>query len=468
MRLGLPLLGAILKERGHEVRIYAESLSEVDWDEVLSSDLVGVSTTTSTAVRAYRYAQRVRDAGVPVVMGGPHVTFMASEALDFCDYVVRNEGEETIVELVDYLEGKGALEDIKGLSYRNAAGELVDNPERPLLASLADLPWPDLGLVVGGEKIHPMPMLSSRGCPFDCEFCSVVMMFGRRVRVGDPEEIVKELKRAHPRKIFFYDDNFFVSKRRGRELLALMAKEKLDIPFFAQIRVDSVCKNGVVDQDLLDLMWEAGCRIVYLGLESVNPETLKEYHKEASVDDIVGGLDALHKRGIHTHGMFVFGADSDTVDSLTMTADFAAQSGLNSVQFLALTPLPGTRQTAMLEREGRVFTHNWSLYDGHHVVFWPKQMTPYELQITTLDAHKRFYTGRRVFTLHPNTPRYRKHQWQGYALAHAWEHVPENRAFMRELREFSRKQRPPVPSADAFKDATVSSSLGPGLETPTA
>ncbi len=95
MRLGLPLLGALMTARGHEVRIYAESLSEVDWDDVLSSDLVGISTTTSTAIRAYRYAQRVRDAGVPVVMGGPHVTFMADEALDFCDYVVRNEGEET-------------------------------------------------------------------------------------------------------------------------------------------------------------------------------------------------------------------------------------------------------------------------------------------------------------------------------------------------------------------------------------
>jgi radical SAM superfamily enzyme YgiQ (UPF0313 family) len=468
MRLGLPLLGAILKERGHEVRIYAESLSEVDWDEVLSSDLVGISTTTSTAVRAYRYSQRVREAGVPVVMGGPHVTFMASEALDFCDYVIRNEGEEAIVELVDYLQGKGALDTILGLSYRNAAGEVVNNPERPLLASLTELPWPDLSLVVGGEKIHPMPMLASRGCPFDCEFCSVVMMFGRRVRVIEPEQVVAHLKQSHPRKIFFYDDNFFISKRRGKELLRLMAEAKLGIPFFAQIRVDSVCKNGAIDEELLDLMWEAGCRIVYLGLESVNPATLKEYHKESSVDDIIGGLAALHKRGIHTHGMFVFGADSDTVDTLSATADFAAQSGLNSVQFLALTPLPGTRQTAMLEREGRVFTHNWSLYDGHHVVFWPKQMTPYELQIATLDAHKRFYTGRRVLARHPSTPRYRKHQYQGYALAHAWEHVPENRAFLRELKEFSKQPRPEVPTVDAFKDATVHSGMGPGLETPTS
>jgi anaerobic magnesium-protoporphyrin IX monomethyl ester cyclase len=467
MRLGLPLLGAMMTERGHEVRIYAEALSEVDWDDVLSSDLVGVSTTTSTCVRAYRYAQRVRDAGVPVIMGGPHVTFMADEALDFCDYVVRNEGEETLVELVDYLQGRGAIEAIKGLSYRNADGQVVHNEDRPLLSSLTDIPWPDLSLVVGGEKIHPRPILASRGCPFDCEFCSVVLMFGRKVRVIDPVEVVKHIKQVQPRKIFFYDDNFLISKRRGKELLQLMVEAKLGVPFFAQIRVDSVCKGGVVDHELLDLLWNAGCRIVYLGLESVNPATLKEYHKESSIDDMVGGLDALHKTGIHTHGMFVFGADSDTVESLSSTADFARQNGLNSCQFLCLTPLPGTRQTAQLEAEGRIITRNWSLYDGHHVVFWPKQMTPYEMQVVTLDAHKRFYTGRRVFSMHPTTPRYRKHQIQGYLLAHAWEHVPENRAFMRELREFSEKHMPLGPTNGAFMDSTVNSAMGPGLEMPT-
>jgi radical SAM superfamily enzyme YgiQ (UPF0313 family) len=467
MRLGLPLLGAMMTERGHEVRIYAEALSDVDWDDVLSSDLVGISTTTSTAVRAYRYAQRVRDAGLPVIMGGPHVTFMASEALDFCDYVVRNEGEETLVELVDYLQGRGAIEEIKGLSYRNSEGQVVHNPERPLLDSLTDIPWPDMNLVVGGEKIHPTPILASRGCPFDCEFCSVVLMFGRRVRVIDPEEVVRHIQKVRPRKIFFYDDNFLISKRRGKELLRLMAQAKLNVPFFAQIRVDSVCKGGVVDLELLDLLWNAGCRIVYLGLESVNPATLKEYHKESSIDDMVGGLDALHKRGIHTHGMFVFGADSDTVESLSSTAAFARQNGLNSCQFLVLTPLPGTRQTAQFEAEGRIFTKNWSLYDGHHVVHWPKQMTPYELMMVTLDAHKRFYTMPRMFSMHPSSPRYRKHQVQGYLLAHAWEHVPENRAYLRELREFSEKQRPAMPSDSEFMGSSVSSAMGPSLETPT-
>jgi anaerobic magnesium-protoporphyrin IX monomethyl ester cyclase len=445
IRLGLPLLGALLKARGHEVRVYAESLSEVDWEDVLASDLVGISTTTSTVIRSYQYAQRVRDAGIPVIMGGPHVTFLADEAMDFCDYVVRNEGEETLIELVEYLQGRGSLESILGLTYRSADGQVVHNPARPLLSSLTDLPWPDMSLVVGGEKVSPTPMLASRGCPFGCEFCSVVLMFGRKVRTIEPTEVVKQLKKLQPDKTFFYDDNFLISKRRGKELLAEMIRQGINNPFYAQIRVDAVCKDGKVDKELLDLLWNAGCRIVYLGLESVNPATLKEYHKESSIDDMSGGLEALAARGIRTHGMFAFGADSDTLESLHGTADYAVDHGLSSVQFLVLTPLPGTRQTAQLEAEGRIFTKNYSLYDGHHVVHWPKQMTPYELQEAVLYAHKRFYRARRILTIKSDFPIYRKHQLEGYLMSHAWEHVRENREYLRELREFSETQSPPAP-----------------------
>jgi len=401
-------------------------------------------------MRAYRYAQKVRDAGIPVIMGGPHVTFLDNEAMEFCDFVVRNEGEHTLIELVDALQGKGAFQDILGLTYRDSSGQIVRNADRPLLTSLDDLPWPDLSLVVGGEKISPMPILASRGCPFNCEFCSVVLMFGRRVRTVEPVEIVKHIKQANPRKIFFYDDNFLISKRRGKELLALMARERFGIPFYVQIRVDSVCKNGNIDTELLDLLWNAGCRIVYLGLESINPETLKEYNKESTVDDMAGGLEALAKRGIKTHGMYVFGADYDTPKSCYETVDFARENGLNTAQFLALTPLPGTRQTAQFQAEGRVITDNWSLYDGHHVVHWPKQMTPYELQIAILQGHKRFYKSSRILNPWPKIPMYHKHQVQGYLMSHVWEHVRENREFLKELKEFSETQSPPASLDRAF------------------
>jgi anaerobic magnesium-protoporphyrin IX monomethyl ester cyclase len=429
VRLGLPLLATLLRDRGHDVRVCVEALGPIDWQRVMSSDVVGVSTTTSTSIRAYQYAERVRQRGIPVVMGGPHVTFEATEALEFCDYVVRGEGEDTMLELVDYFEGRRTLDSILGLSYHDACGQVHKDP-RPLRDTISDLPWPDLSLVDRNEKINPVPVLTSRGCPHDCEFCSVIMMFGRRVRRVDNECILEALERANGREVFFYDDNFIMSKPRTKALLAEMIRRRLHIPFSAQIRVDSVCRRGKVDHELLQLLKGAGCYMVYLGLESANQDQLDAFNKNIQVSDIGGGLEALRSYGILTHGMFVLGADEDTLESIKGTVDFAIENQITSVQFLILTPLPGTRQYDFLEREGRIFSHNWTLYDGHHVVYQPKHMSPWELQRVTLDSHQRFYRLRRL----PTAPKYRG---MGFAISHGWERVPENMAYMRELRAFS-------------------------------
>ena len=430
VRIGLPLMATMLRDRGHDVRVCAEALGDIDWNRVLSSDLVGISTTTSTVIKAYRYAEKAREAGIPVAMGGPHVTFQAEEAMEYCDFVVRGEGEEAIMELADYLRGRRTLDSILGLTYRAKDGTVVNNPARPLRATLTDLPWPDYSLVDHQEKIFPLPLLTSRGCPHDCEFCSVVMMFGRKYRRVSPESVVEEIKKLRPKQIFFYDDNFIITKKSAKKLLAQMIRQDVSTRFSAQIRVDSVCKAGRVDHELLKLLKEAGCTMVYLGLESVNPETLALYNKRQGVEDIRGGLAALHSYGIDTHGMFVFGADTDTRESMKATVDFTIENGISSVQFLALTPLVGTRTFEQLEREGRLFTRNWSLYDGHHVVFRPKQMSPWELQEAVMEAHLRFYNLTRA-TSHT--------RWRlsGFLLANAWLRAPENVAYMKELRTYS-------------------------------
>lgn len=430
VRIGLPLIATLLRDRGHDVKVYAESLGDMDWNRVLSSDLVGISTTTSTVVKAYRYASRVREAGIPVVMGGPHVTFLVDEALEYCDYVVRGEGEDTMLELVECLRGRRDLESVRGLSYRTADGNVVHNEARGLRPQLTDLPWPDLSLVDRFEKIIPTPVLTSRGCPHDCEFCSVVAMFGRRYRRVEPEQVVEYLKNLRPKQVFFYDDNFFITKQSAKKLLSLMIRRGAEVPFSAQIRVDSVYKGGKTDHELLKLLREAGCFLVYLGIESVNPDTLAAFNKGQEVEEIRGGLAALHSYGIKTHGMFVFGADTDTTESLQATVDFAIDNNISSAQFLALTPLPGTQTFAQLEREGRIFTKNWSLYDGHHVVFKPKLMSPWQLQTHVIESHLRFYHPKRLY-------RSPKHRFYGFLLSNAWLRVPENVAYLRELRTYS-------------------------------
>ncbi len=451
-RLGLPLLGTILRELGHEVNIFVENLGEIDWDTVVSSDLVGVSSITSTAMKAYRYAEKAREAGVTVVMGGPHVTFLADEALEFCDYVVRGEGEETLLELIELLKGNRSADGILGLSYHGDGRTVVHNPSRPLRRSLDDLPIPDIKMIAYHEKINPTPILTSRGCAFDCEFCSVIMMFVRKVRVDPADKIIATIRETEAEQIFFYDDNFILSKARTKRLLARMIREGIQVPFSAQVRIDSICKHGRVDHELLHLLREAGCFLVYLGLESVNPHTLAAFNKQQSVADIAGGLAALRAYGIKSHGMFVFGSDADTVETLRETTDFAISHDITSVQFMLLTPLPGTRQTAQLEAEGRVFTRNWTLYDGHHVVFWPKNMSPWDLQQEAMKAYQRFYGLGRVRKSH-------KYGFWGLLISRAWERVPENMAYMRELRSFTATQLPP---ASLRGEATVGHTAGNG------
>lgn len=194
-RLGLPLLGKILTLEGYEVRIYCQDVSRIDWDDVWRADLVLISSITSTAPEAYKIAEDRRNRDIPVVLGGSHVTFKPEEALEFADYVVRGEGEQTIVELVRWLRdgNHSNLSDIKGLSFR-MDGKFHHNPSRPLLQDLDSLPYPDLSLIQGFDKTGVAPMITSRGCPLDCTFCSVTKMFGRRFRFCSGTKVIDEIE----------------------------------------------------------------------------------------------------------------------------------------------------------------------------------------------------------------------------------------------------------------------------------
>lgn len=387
-RLGLPILGAILKRKSIDVSIYCQDFHPIDYGDVLSSDLVGISTTTSTAPEAYRIARRVREAGIPVVVGGSHVTFVPDEALQHADFCVRGEGEHTFPELIDALESGSGLDSIKGLSYR-VGDEIRHNADRGRVSDLDSLPFPDLSLIKGNEKIGICPVLTSRGCPYDCSFCSVTGMFGRACRYRSPESVVEELLTLEQKMIFFYDDNFAADPRRTKTLLELMMSKGLTKPWSAQIRADAVH-----DRELIKLFQKSKCWVVYVGFESASEATLKEYNKHETVEEMAEAVRVLHEHGILVHGMFVLGAESDTKQSIRQTADFAMRHQIDTVQFMALTPLPGTAYYHELAQQDRLLTRDWQLYDGHHVVYQPHEMSPYELQREAFRAMKRFYSLR--------------------------------------------------------------------------
>ncbi len=386
VRLGLPLIGAALTEHGHDVRIYCPQLAPIDWDDVYTADLVGLSSTTSTIVEAYEFADELRRRAIPVIIGGSHVTFMADEALAHVDYVARGEGgEQIMLALVEVLEGRRELESVTGLSFMRD-GDAVHNPLHERCDDLDTLPFPDLTLVEGHERLENMPIMTSWGCPFACNFCSVTAMFGRRYRFRSAENVIAEIKQKQPRKIFFYDDNFAADKKRLKKLLRMMIAEGITVPWGAQVRTDVVR-----DQELLELMRASGADFVALGLESVNQATLDGFEKSQSVGDIERAIKVLHDYGIRSHGMFVLGADSDTESSVRETVDFAIKNEIDTVMLNILTPLPGTQQFAELDAAGRIITKDWSLYDAQHVVFQPKQIPPAVLQREVLRGNRRFF-----------------------------------------------------------------------------
>ncbi len=407
-RLGLTMLGTQLKRAGYDVKIYAEEVAPVDFDAFFAADLIGLSTITSTAPRAYEFARAAQRAGIPVVMGGPHVTFLPDEALQHCDYVIRGEADDLIVDFVRALETRQGLETFPSLSYR-AGDRVVHNPSQEKCPNFEALPAPDFSLVHGYDLSrgagNTVPVQTSRGCPFNCTFCSVTKMFGRDYRFRSTETVMAELRSYRNRYVFFYDDNFTANRPRAKELMRAMIHERLNIKWSAQVRCDAAA-----DPELMDLMSQSGCYYVYTGLESVSPEVLKHYNKRQSVEQMEAAIRTFHDHRIRIHGMFIFGGDHDTSQSFRQTVSFARKNHIESCQFMILTPLPGTPLFEQLQEEGRLLSRDWSLYDAHHVVFEPKNMSTLELQVETLRAFCSFYS------LGPALRRLFKFDWFSLAI----------------------------------------------------
>jgi radical SAM superfamily enzyme YgiQ (UPF0313 family) len=411
-RLGPALLGTLMKERGWEVEVVFEETQVLDFETLIVSDLVGISTITSTAPRAYALADKLRQAGVPVVMGGPHVTFLADEALEHCDFVIRGEAENALMAFLDVWEADQDYSRVPNLSYKKE-GMSLHNPigQEPIV--LDDLPYIDISLLPKSPEdargMITIPVLTSRGCPFQCAFCSVTGLFGHKYRFRSTENVLGELRRYDRPKnhVFFYDDNFAANRKRLKELLRAMLQEGFQFTWSAQVRIDIA-----QDEELLGLMKKAGCQIVFIGFESVNPKSLRAMKKQQTLAEMRAAVKLIRKYGIRVHGMFVYGFDEDDWLTVRKTVRFAKKFGLSSTQFLILTPLPGSEFYRKIKAENRLLFKDWGLYDAHHVVFRPSQLSLRTLQKAQMFSHKKFYSrlqsGKRVF----------RRQWFEVAIAH--------------------------------------------------
>ncbi len=422
-RLGLPILGAILKQAGIDVTIYMDQVTRLDWEDIRASDLVGISTATFTANDAYLALNKIKQTcDIPVVMGGPHVSDLPDEALDRgADFVVRGEGEETFPELIAFLNGDSDLTpgDIPGISWR-MDGSNHHNPSRPRPRNLSDYPWPDFSLIRDFQKIYLTPIMASRGCPFNCKFCQVTQMFGREVRFREATDVVGEigsLMQQYPRStFFFYDDNLTAHPDRAKELFRLMISERVTPRWIGMGRVEMGR-----DPELLDLMRRSGCVYMLIGFESINPRSLIEFNKRQTVGDIDRAIRGLHRRGIGVHGLLVSGSDEDDAGCFEETFRWSKRVRLDTMHYAILTPLPGTPLFDEMDAAGRIFDYNWDHYDGLHCVFLPKQMSPAQLQYQSLvGSMRKFYSVRRCMQRILPRPRFAMFRFWGHWAAKDW------------------------------------------------
>lgn len=339
----------------HQVKTVDEEIQDVNLDE--ECNLVGISCMTSNAPRAYYFAQEFRKRGKTVVLGGVHPSILPDEALPYADSIVIGEAE-------------GVWED------------LLTDFQNGHLKKIYYIPRPPLNRYIvmrhrqnsrkGLFKV--IPVMTTRGCPYNCEFCCVSHLFGKKIRHIPIENVIRDLQESEGKKFMFLDDNIIGNPVYAKKLFKAIKPLKISWSGQASISL-------VHDRELLQLAAESGCGALFMGLESVSENQLKKMRK--SPDKIYQVEEALKKikdLGIHLHASMVFGFDTDKKSVFPETLEFLMRNNISTVSFNILTPYPGTRIYQQFKQEGRLLTTDWECYDHATVVFKPKHMTPFELQ----------------------------------------------------------------------------------------
>ncbi|OGL17904.1 MAG: hypothetical protein A3G97_11680 [Candidatus Rokubacteria bacterium RIFCSPLOWO2_12_FULL_69_21] len=258
-------------------------------------------------------------------------------------------------------------------------------------------------------------------------------MYGHAFRTHSVERVLQELE-VHRGNMytFFADDIFTANKKRVKELLRGMIARGLTPEWGAQVRTETVD-----DPELLELMRDSNCFNVYVGFESINPRTLKLFNKKQDLGKIERSIERFHAHKIRIHGMFVVGSDEDDLETLDATAEFALKHDIDSVQFMILTPIPGSPDYDTLYDHGRkyVISKNWQFYDGHHVVHQPRRLSPYELQMGAIQAMEKFYSWRGIAQkLWKRDVYYATIRYWGKKMLREWWKDAENRQHVEWLR----------------------------------
>lgn len=418
-RIGPVIIGSILKELGYSVKVFAEAVHKFDkktLDQICSADLVAMSILTYGASRAYALASLIRQVNknAIIVMGDVHPTIMPDDCLAHCDFVIRGEGDETIVELLAYLNGEAgapALQEIAGLSYWSD-GRIVHNGsrERPKdIGVVADLSLVDtfvrsdtVSYLTEGRGSMSV-IQASRGCPIACKFCLGSAILGEEYRTKEIDRVLDNLNLIRSFNlgkrpvVFFIDNHFFINRPWTKALLRKIIAEKYEFSFiaFGQYFVGR-------DPEMLDLLREAGFIRIFVGFESINPQTLKDFNKAQSEAAMRDCIAAMHKHGIQIHGSFIFGGETDDESVAEATVQFALDTDILTASFFSLTEYPfeshGFVPATNVLPGNRLLADKLDYYNLNFVSFYPQLMRPSQLQKKLISAYERFYSPKRLFS----------------------------------------------------------------------
>jgi radical SAM superfamily enzyme YgiQ (UPF0313 family) len=352
-----------------EVRLVDEGIEEID--SAAEADLIGLSAITGTAPRAYELAAHFRRRGLPVVLGGVHPTLLPDEAARHADAVVVGYAEQSWPQL---------LRDF-------AAGRMQPRYDQAPNLNLAGLPFPRRDLLPSGRYSLAHTIEASRGCIHHCRFCVVPTAWGRPLQ-RPVAEVVADIRQMRARRLIFLDLNLIADLDYAKELFTALIPLKIIWGGLATTLI-------AWDEELLDLAARSGCRGLLIGFETLSQKALAETNKAFNMRrDYYEVVRRLHERGIGLQGTFVFGFDDHTLDTFAETVDFVIAANIDLPRYAILTPFPGTPLFQRLQTEGRILTEDWTLYDGQHVVYQPKQMSPATLLRRTEWAWQETYSYR--------------------------------------------------------------------------
>ena len=381
--LSLAILNG-LTPRHHDIEVINDIVEKINFSP--NYDLVAITAMTTQIGRAYQIADHFRNLGVKVILGGIHATILPEEAKEHSDSVVIGEADNL-------------WEDILIDFEKNQFKDFYQDTSRPDLKKLNLPRWDNINLNIYpkpiGHKLPKMPLFTTRGCVFNCKFCSVSKYFGKSFRFKPIEHVLKEIEHTNTNSYLFVDDNIACNVDYSRDLFKELCKK--DINWFSQIST-TVLKSP----ELINLAAQSGCTSLFIGIESINKESLQSVSKGFNKVEQYEELFArLREAGVKPFPSIIFGLDEDTPEQFYTTIKFLMKNKIGNAYFWILTPLPGTELYSEMDRDGRILSKDWSRYNLSDVVFQPKNFTPEELYNGYWNAFQDFFSlkniARRLF-----------------------------------------------------------------------